>query len=329
MKPIVAFIFFIISIHTSYAQIALRTYYTKDNKETKKTDDALYYREIVISEDQSLPLLITEKYTATDKLKLYGYYNNIKDKKFVGQKFQGYINSKIKAKEKFSSDGIKIDTAEYYHPNGKLKLAYYYPYHQENGKTIVTDTLILTFQDSLGNTLLTNGDGYAELYIESNTLDKNPNEVEKGHFKNHKRTGEWTGHFLNEKYHFVEQYNDGKILAGITKDSLNNEYPYNESNFMIPPLYPGDIIALRRLVANKYNYPPLALKNGVNGTVIITFNIDQKGNMIDLKIDRDLGYGTGDEAMRVLKTARQWSPGIKRGIPVKVAYTLPLRLNTN
>lgn len=326
MKAAIIVFLFILSTNIVQAQIIFRTYHKNNNAETKNLDEALYYREIAIAEDQSL--IVTERYISTDKTKLYGHYNNIKEKKFVGQKFQAYSNGKIKAKEKYSFDAILIDTAEYYHYNGKLKIAYNYPYQVEKEKTKVTDTLILLFQDSLGNRHLVNGNGYAELYIESNTGDDTLYNIEKGNFQNHKKTGEWTGKFLNGKYTFIEQYEDGQLIKGVSMDSAKNVYNYDAKNAEIPPIYPGGLISLRQYIANNYSYPKKALQEGIDGTVIISFNIDSKGRMVDLKIDQDLGFGTGEEAIRVARSTKAWKPGIMRGVPVKVAYILPIRLNT-
>lgn len=49
--------------------------------------------------------------------------------------------------------------------------------------------------------------------------------------------------------------------------------------------------------------------------------------MDNLKVEQDLGYGTGEEAIRVLKRAKKWSPGIMRGVPVRVQYSIPIRLD--
>lgn len=306
----------------------MRNYFTDKNEETKSTENALYYREILIGENQEDPITVIEKYVSNDRTKLYGTYNNIKDKKFTGQKFTAYINGKIKSKEKYSHDGQLIDTAEYFHPNGKLKIAYNYPYTIEQERTIIKDTLILIFKDSIGTPYLMNGEGYAELYIEDNTLNSKPHSIEKGNFKNHKRTGEWTGTFQNEKYTFVEQYNNGEVVSGISKDSLDNEFPYDESNYMKQPEYPGGIKTLRQFIANNYNYPRAAISAGVNGLVKVSFTINKTGNIVDLKVDQDLGYGTGEEAIRVLKRSKKWTPGIIRGVPVKVRFVLPVNLNT-
>lgn len=330
MKPITALLFFLIFISSnSFAQVSFLTYYTKENKETKKPEEAFYYREIIIPEEEKASIQVREKYIDTDKTKLFGYYNNIADKIFVGSKLQAYSSGKIKSKEKYSFDGKLIDTAEYYHPNGKLRIAYQYLYETDKDKTKVTDTLLLIFRDSLGNTHLTNGNGYVEEYMENNLTQKAPHTIEKGKYENHKRTGEWTGTFMDGKYSFVENYEKGKLTSGISKDSINTEYSYKENNFMVAPDYPGGIVVLRNFMAANFVYPQEAIKNRINGTVKLAFTVDKNGDVKNIKIDQDLGYGTGESAVRTLKRTKKWSPGIMRGVPVNVAYTLPLRLRTN
>ena len=41
---------------------------------------------------------------------------------------------------------------------------------------------------------------------------------------------------------------------------------------------------------------------------------------------RDIGYGTGAEAIRVLKKSPKWKPGIQNGRPVRVLYSLPISI---
>ncbi len=67
--------------------------------------------------------------------------------------------------------------------------------------------------------------------------------------------------------------------------------------------------------------------NGISGTVEIAFIINQQGRLEDLKIKNDLGFGTGAAGIQVVKKLRKWKPGMLRGEPVRVGYTLPIRLN--
>ncbi|SFT12252.1 energy transducer TonB [Sphingobacterium wenxiniae] len=81
-------------------------------------------------------------------------------------------------------------------------------------------------------------------------------------------------------------------------------------------------------VAKNYNYPASALEQGVKGTVQVSFVVEPDGSLSSFKVLRDIGFGTGEEAIRLLKKAPSWHAGIQNGRPVRVSYTLPLALNT-
>ncbi|HQS06884.1 MAG TPA: energy transducer TonB, partial [Daejeonella sp.] len=46
--------------------------------------------------------------------------------------------------------------------------------------------------------------------------------------------------------------------------------------------------------------------------------------LTDIKVLRGIGGGCDEEAIRVLKNAPAWKPGIQNGRPVRVAYTMPI-----
>lgn len=59
-------------------------------------------------------------------------------------------------------------------------------------------------------------------------------------------------------------------------------------------------------------------------TVLIQFVVDREGNVSDIKPLTDHGYGMETEAMRVLKKAKGWKPGIQNGIEVKSYHRQPI-----
>lgn len=95
----------------------------------------------------------------------------------------------------------------------------------------------------------------------------------------------------------------------------------------VQPQPPGGMAAFLKYVGQTYQYPAQAEAQGATGRVILTFVVERDGSLTDIKIVRDLKYGTGEEAVRVLKAAKKWSPGIQNGRPVRVQFTLPIVLN--
>lgn len=107
----------------------------------------------------------------------------------------------------------------------------------------------------------------------------------------------------------------------------DNEKKETFSQAEIQPEPPGGLVAYRKWVADNYKYPKAAIDAEVKGTVTVTFVVEKDGALSDIKAARDLGHGTGEAAVEVLKTSKKWSPGIQNGKPVRVAYALPIRLD--
>ena len=51
------------------------------------------------------------------------------------------------------------------------------------------------------------------------------------------------------------------------------------------------------------------------------------GSINEIKILKDIGYGTGDEAIRVLSNSPAWSPGEQEGRKVRCSYALPILID--
>ncbi|GGH31038.1 TonB family protein [Sphingobacterium alkalisoli] len=95
----------------------------------------------------------------------------------------------------------------------------------------------------------------------------------------------------------------------------------------VQPEPPGGLAAFRKWIGDNYAYPSGAIDAGVKGTIQVSFVVEKTGELTDIKVVRDLSYGTGQAAINLLKKAKKWSPGIQNGRPVRVAYTLPIRLD--
>ncbi|WP_421797467.1 energy transducer TonB [Haliscomenobacter sp.] len=82
---------------------------------------------------------------------------------------------------------------------------------------------------------------------------------------------------------------------------------------------------LGEFLAKELRYPDIAKENGVKGTVVIQFVINEKGEITNPFILKDIGGGCGEEALRVVRSMPPWLAGAQRGVPVKVQMNLPIR----
>lgn len=95
----------------------------------------------------------------------------------------------------------------------------------------------------------------------------------------------------------------------------------------IAPTFKGGMDAFYEFVGDNYNYPPAAVENNVKGRMLLQFVIEKDGSLTNIKVIRDLKYGTGEEAIRMLKNSPKWEPGIQNGRAVRTQFTLPIQLN--
>ncbi len=90
------------------------------------------------------------------------------------------------------------------------------------------------------------------------------------------------------------------------------------------PEFPGGEAALRRFIANAIKYPQIAQENGIQGRVYIQFVVDRDGSVTQASVARGVDPSLDKEALRVVNSLPKWKPGMQRGKPVKVSYTVPI-----
>ncbi|MBI5217438.1 MAG: energy transducer TonB [Bacteroidia bacterium] len=96
-----------------------------------------------------------------------------------------------------------------------------------------------------------------------------------------------------------------------------------------PPQFPGGEDALLKYVAENVKYPQEAKDNNVQGKVWVQFVINKSGKVEQVKAVRSPDILLEKEAIRVIQTLPQWTPGKMGGNPVKVSFTMPINFVLN
>lgn len=91
------------------------------------------------------------------------------------------------------------------------------------------------------------------------------------------------------------------------------------------PSYPDGDLKLMEYIAQNINYPQEALESGIQGRVFVSFVVEPNGSITNEKVLRGIGYGCDEEAIRVVKTMPKWIPGKRKGKPVRVSVTIPVK----
>lgn len=96
----------------------------------------------------------------------------------------------------------------------------------------------------------------------------------------------------------------------------------NEDFFVVVEEMPELIGGLGQL-QRQIRYPEMARRAGIEGRVYVQFIVNEQGDVERPRIIRGIGGGADEEALRVVSQA-QFRPGMQRGRPVRVQYSLPI-----
>ncbi len=82
---------------------------------------------------------------------------------------------------------------------------------------------------------------------------------------------------------------------------------------------------LVEFISSKLVYPPSAIEKGIEGTVIVSFVVEENGAITQPKVVRDLGENCGAAALKVIEAMPKWMPGRQKNEAVRVKMNLPIR----
>jgi protein TonB len=124
-------------------------------------------------------------------------------------------------------------------------------------------------------------------------------------------------------------------------------FPPIDNPYQTPPEEPTDLIAKEyevdiqaqfldggtdkflKWVMAHIEYPEVARINNIEGKIIVSFVIDKKGNLTNIKFLREIDQSLVEETTRVLNLSPTWKPAIKKGKVIAVEYQMPVKFALN
>jgi len=80
-----------------------------------------------------------------------------------------------------------------------------------------------------------------------------------------------------------------------------------------------------QFVGSQIVYPDLAREVGREGTVYVSFIVNQLGEVEGAKVLKGIGFGCEEEVLRVINKMPTWKkPGKNNGVAVRVRYNIPV-----
>jgi TonB family protein len=320
IKYFLALVLSILFLNIAFAQKRdTSVYYLKNSGKAVSSKDSADFFLVILQPDVSVDknLFIVKEYYKNGKVRLIGNSRNDDlNLKFQGSQITFFPNGRKMRISNFEDGEPVGDVIEYY-PNGKLY----------NIKSYLPDKSVLLTQcnDSTENVLVEHGTGKWREYNENFTAIDAEGDVVNG-----LASGQWNGR-MNDSVNFEKLFIKGALIYTSKiykyKQGSYNDSPDSLKIFTVVekmPEFPGGIDGFAKFLGYYIRYPGDARRNGTHGRVVLNFVVERDGSLTNLKVYRGIGDGCDEEALRVMKLSPHWSPGMQNGIPVRVAFSIPI-----
>jgi protein TonB len=111
------------------------------------------------------------------------------------------------------------------------------------------------------------------------------------------------------------------IIPGEGGDGSEQPFFFVE---VMPSFRGGDLNKFRQWVQMRTNYPQEAVEKKIKGRVYLTFIIEKDGSVSNVTIVKGVDPLIDNEAVKVIQSSPKWAPGLQRGHPVRVRYSISL-----
>lgn len=122
---------------------------------------------------------------------------------------------------------------------------------------------------------------------------------------------------------FDEDVDVVQTVGVVEEEVVEEDQPFLIAETM-PSFQGGDLNTFRAWVQQNVRFPQIALENGIQGRVVLSFVIEKDGRLTNIQVLQTPDRSLSEEAVRVLSKSPKWTPGKQRNQVVRVKYTLPV-----
>ncbi|MEQ8358456.1 MAG: energy transducer TonB [Cytophagales bacterium] len=81
-----------------------------------------------------------------------------------------------------------------------------------------------------------------------------------------------------------------------------------------------------RFIAENYQFPETAKRNGIEGRIVVQFTVNEDGSLSEAQVMKGLCKECDEEALRVISIAPDWIHGMNQGRPIRKKIIVPIVL---
>jgi len=311
-------ILFTFVITCSFAQQKqARTFYLADQSRYVSTIDSAEFTRVVEPPAPDSGFYVVTEYYKNGKKKLSGKSAYSDGAYMVGECTTFYKNGNVERNVTYKRGQPSGDEYDFY-PNGNPYRVITWPRHIDIFDTGSDKFLIKSCYDSLGTALVEDGRGHYRGYDSTYTYIAEEGPVKKG-----KRDSIWTGVVKSNKISFVEHYDKGDLTSGMATFSDGTKSSYS-GHRMAGPQFKGGEDALNAYLQAHLRYPADARDNMMEGTVFLSFNVEQNGKISNIRLTKHVYPSIDREALKFLKGSPDWIPATYFGRFSQAGYSMPL-----
>lgn len=120
------------------------------------------------------------------------------------------------------------------------------------------------------------------------------------------------------------EYTKNDTSTGECYDEDGNPVPFTP--YEISPKYNGDMHAF---LSEHIKYPWYCRHKNISGKVVLKFTIDSTGRVHDIYVLKSVHPILDNEALRIARKMKKWSPGLRDNKPANFDYHLPVSFKLN
>jgi len=311
MKSILFTILFLLVPKVCFSQSASidRKVYLDSTWSETTSENYKYYR-IVKDYYSEKDLYVINDYYKSGVLQMEGASKTKDGNSKEGEFTFYYENGYKKAVTHYVKSSPNGKCAEWYE-NGNKKLEGEYI---EDEKTFFGTLKVVQFWNSKNEQTVFDGNGD---YEEVSEFFFASGKVKEGY-----KDGLWQGSDQKMGYTFSENYENQKLISGVSVDS--DKVSRNYKVVEIRPVPKKGYEDFYKHVSKKFKIPNMP--KGVGGKIFLKFIVDKEGQIINPEIIKGIGYGADEEALRVVSAYTNFAPGEIRGIKVRCTFSLPIAI---
>ena len=92
----------------------------------------------------------------------------------------------------------------------------------------------------------------------------------------------------------------------------------------MPSFDNNGIQQFRMFIRQNLRYPPLAAESNIQGKVFVQFAMNNLGKVVNARVVGSVDPLLDEEALRTVNLSPYWTPGMNKGLPLKVQFTFPV-----